>query len=73
MICESVDDCDFFNGCCGYAYDPIEVIERVCSGENSSEPEHMYELKDEGFKDAEFSCELPVITEDGVAGVEHAM
>ena len=45
----------------------------MCSGEDSSEPEHMYELKDEGFKDAEFSCELPVITEDGVAGVEHAM
>ena len=73
MICETEDDCDFFNGCCGYAYDKLEVIERVCSGEDSKEPKFMYELKDEGFADAEFSCDIAAAEEAiALADEEHA-
>ena len=73
MICETIDDCDFFDGCCGYAFDKLEVIERVCSGENSKEPAHMYELKNEGFAEAEFSCDLAAAEEAiALADSEHA-
>ena len=73
MICETEDDCDFFTGCCGYAYDKIEVIERVCSGEDSKEPKFMYELKNEGFADAKFSCDIAAAEEEiALADEEHA-
>ena len=70
-ICESADDCDT-GACCGYAFD-VEVIEQVCSDADNATPD-LAELIEEGYEDAEFSCDAPESEmEEGASTLRHAV